>query len=242
MATIIVGIDGKKLSAGYQKAQIQKLSQVKAARDLKPLNGPTMTFGPNDMHPLQTPYNDALVIQLKVANAMVRRILMETGSSVDIITLECLNKLQYSEKDLEAPEALVVGLPVWVGNKDNSRTIETNFLVLDIPVTYNVILGRPTLNAIKAAVAPYLLLVKFELDNRKAGKLYVHQKMARECYYVSLKSLGRKKEPPSGEASRPPKNCKKSATEAMVVLSALAEEHRRARLEPTYEVFGGIGV
>jgi len=35
-----------------------------ATRELKPLVGPTTTFGPKDIRPLQTPHNDALVIQL----------------------------------------------------------------------------------------------------------------------------------------------------------------------------------
>ncbi|KAJ8451504.1 LOW QUALITY PROTEIN: hypothetical protein Cgig2_018138 [Carnegiea gigantea] len=86
----------------------------------------------------------------------------------------------------------------------------------------NTTQGRPTLNAVNAVVTPYLLLVQFELDDGKVGKLYEDQKMVRECYYVSLKSLGRKEEPLSGEASRPPKISKKSATKAMIVLSALA--------------------
>ncbi|KAJ8422188.1 hypothetical protein Cgig2_015419 [Carnegiea gigantea] len=85
---------------------IRKLSQVMAARELKTLVGPTITFGPED---LQTPHNDALVIQHKIAIVMVRRILADIVSSVDIITLECLKKLQYSEKDLETTKTLVVG-------------------------------------------------------------------------------------------------------------------------------------
>ncbi|KAJ8420866.1 LOW QUALITY PROTEIN: hypothetical protein Cgig2_021282 [Carnegiea gigantea] len=90
------------------RAQIQRFSQVMSAKELKPVMGPTITFGPEDMRPLQTPHNDALVIQLKVATAIVRRILMDIGSLVDIITLECLKKLY--EKSLEAAEAPIIGL------------------------------------------------------------------------------------------------------------------------------------
>ncbi|KAJ8422673.1 hypothetical protein Cgig2_003217 [Carnegiea gigantea] len=97
IATIIGGINDKELN-------------VIATRVLKPLVGPIMTFGPEDMHPLQTPHNDALVIQLKIVTAMARRILVDIGSSVDIITLECLKKLQYNEKDLEAIETSIVGV------------------------------------------------------------------------------------------------------------------------------------
>ncbi|KAJ8440005.1 hypothetical protein Cgig2_022687 [Carnegiea gigantea] len=162
------------------------------AKELKPLVGPTMTFGPKDMHPF--------------------------------------------EKDLEAVEALIIGfggqptyplenkrLLVQVGDRDNSRTVKTNFLVMDIPTAYNVIQGRPTRNAIKAAVAPYLLLVQFELDDRKVGN-YTGTK---RCPWEG------KKNPLSGEESRPPKIGKKSTTEAMLVLSTSAEEHGRPYLEPT---------
>jgi len=79
-----------------------------------------------------------------------------------------------------------------VSDKNNLCTVETNFLVVDILVAYIVILGRPTLNAIKVVVAPCLPLVQFELDDGKMGKLYGDQKKVRECYYVSLKSVGRK--------------------------------------------------
>jgi len=72
-------------------------------------------------------------------------------------------------------------------------------------MAYNIILGPSTLNLIKAVVTPYLPLIQFELDDEKVGKLYGDQKMARECYYVSLKSLGRKEEPHIGEMSRPNK-------------------------------------
>ena len=102
IATIFGEFNVKELSAGYRKAQVRQLSQVMAARELRPLNGPTMTFGSEDMRPLQAPHNDPLVVQLKIAAAMVRRVLIDAGSSVDIITLECFRKLQYTEKDLEA--------------------------------------------------------------------------------------------------------------------------------------------
>jgi len=53
---------------------------------------------------------------------------------------------------------------------------------------------------------------------------------------VSLKSLGRKEEPPTNKMSRPNKIEKKVAIEAMVVPSALAEDHVRPCPESTFEV------
>ncbi|KAJ8427062.1 hypothetical protein Cgig2_006739 [Carnegiea gigantea] len=76
-------------------------------------------------------------------------------------------------------------------------------------------------------------LKKFELDDGNVAKLYGDQKMARECYYVSLKSLGRKEEPPTGEISQPNKMGRNVAAETIVVLSALAEEHGLPHPKPT---------
>jgi len=93
IAIVIGGIDDMELNKGYRKAQVWKLSQIMATRGLRSIIGPTMTLSLEDIRHLQTPHNDTSVIQLKIANAMVRRILVETGSSVDIITLECLKRL-----------------------------------------------------------------------------------------------------------------------------------------------------
>jgi len=172
IATITGGLDVKEMSAGYRKAQIRQLSQVMAARELRLLNGLTMTFGPEDMSPLQAPHNDPLVVQLKIDTAMVRRVLVDMGRSVDIITMECFKKLQSSEEDLEATGTPLNGfrgqptypvgmkrLSVRIGEKDNSRTVNVNFLVVDVPMAYNIIIGHLTLSLVKAVIAPYLLLM-----------------------------------------------------------------------------------
>ena len=50
--------------------------------------------------------------------------------------------------------------------------MDVNFLVVDVPMAYNVIIERPTLSVLKAVVVPYLLLMQFELDNGGVGKLF----------------------------------------------------------------------
>ena len=47
---------------------------------------PTMTFSGAESYPIMTAHDDPLVIELKVASALVYRILIDTGSSADIIT------------------------------------------------------------------------------------------------------------------------------------------------------------
>jgi len=60
--------------------------------------------------------------------------------------------------------------------------------------------------------------------------------MARECYYVSLKLLGRKDETPPAKSSWPSKLGKTEVPKAIMILSASAEEHKRPRLEPAADI------
>ena len=64
-------------------------------------------------------------------------------------------------------------------------TRQLDFLVVDCPSSYNVIIGRPTLSKWKAATSTYCLKVKFLTDNG-VGKVKGDQVLARECYQAIL--------------------------------------------------------
>ncbi|KAJ0962231.1 hypothetical protein J5N97_030059 [Dioscorea zingiberensis] len=52
--------------------------------------------------------------------------------------------------------------------------------------SYNVILGRPTLNALKAVISTYHLLLKFPTESG-SGEVRGDQPLARQCYIATLK-------------------------------------------------------
>ena len=64
-------------------------------------------------------------------------------------------------------------------------TRQLDFLVVYYPLSYNVIIGRPTLNRWKAATPTYCLKVKFSTDN-KVSEVKGDQILARECYQAVL--------------------------------------------------------
>ncbi|KAL0414905.1 UNVERIFIED_CONTAM: Retrovirus-related Pol polyprotein from transposon opus [Sesamum radiatum] len=59
------------------------------------------------------------------------------------------------------------------------------FLVVDTPFAYNVILGRPSLNAFSAVVSTYHLKMKFP-TKAGIGEVTCDQKEVRRCYNLSL--------------------------------------------------------
>jgi len=62
-------------------------------------------------------------------------------------------------------------LPLRFGDKAKARNLEADFLVVDVPMAYNVIHGRPSLYKVKAIIASYLLQLQFEADDGSFGKL-----------------------------------------------------------------------
>jgi len=59
--------------------------------------------------------------------------------------------------------------------------------VVDAHTAYNVLLGRPSLNTLRAIVSTPHLAMKFPLEDGKVITMYGDQKTVRECYVASLK-------------------------------------------------------
>ena len=59
-------------------------------------------------------------------------------------------------------------------------------LIVDAPSTYNMLLGRPCLNAIKAIPSAYHMVIKFP-TTCGVGMVRGDQHVARECYSASMK-------------------------------------------------------
>ena len=60
-----------------------------------------------------------------------------------------------------------------------------NFLVVDCSSSYNAIIGRPTLNSLKAITSTYHLSVKFPTEHG-VGQVQGDQLAVRECYLAML--------------------------------------------------------
>ena len=160
------------------------MQQVLTVEQGSQVTVPTMVFrGGEGLH-FTFPHNDLLVVKMKVASAIVCQILIDTGSSVDIIIGDCSKKLKYLRREIVPPIHPISGfggqevnptgiicLPLHFGDKTKARKLEVDFLVVDVPMAYNVILGRPTLHKVKAIIASYQSQLLYEADDGRVGKL-----------------------------------------------------------------------
>ncbi|XP_057949885.1 uncharacterized protein LOC131144936 [Malania oleifera] len=165
-----------------------------------------ITFDSGDEEGVQQPHDDALVLSLLVANYMVRRILIDNGSSANIMFWSVLVGMKIGKERLKPVSTPLVGfggntvhplgtitLPVTIGTTPQQVTTLAEFLVVDRPSVYNVILGRPFLNAVWAVSSTYHLEVKFPTPQgiRSAKG---DQAAARSCYVMALKGKMEAKE------------------------------------------------
>ena len=153
-----------------------------------------MSFNEADAKGVKQPHNDPLVIMLNIEGFNTKRILVDNGSFVDIIYLPTFQQLKLDPKRLHPfksplvscsgnrvyPRGIVT-LTVIVGTQPRQLTRQLDFLVVDCPSSYNVIIGRPTLNRWKETMSTYCLKLKFPTDNG-VGKVREDQILARECY------------------------------------------------------------
>ena len=81
----------------------------------------------------------------------------------------------------------IITLTVIAGTYPAQVTKEIDFLIVDCPSTYNIILVKPTLNRLTAVTTTYYLKVKFPTTH-EVGEIRGDQVLVRMCYQATLVS------------------------------------------------------
>ncbi|KAL0386021.1 UNVERIFIED_CONTAM: hypothetical protein Sradi_2996400 [Sesamum radiatum] len=129
-----------------------------------------------------------------LANYEIECVFIDLGSSADILVGEAYDQMQLWDVPLEAVDTSMYGftrevvhprgmilLPLTLETSYLRKTYLLKFLVVDIPSAYNVILGRPALNAFRATISIYHMKIKFLLVGGM-GEAQADALQARKCY------------------------------------------------------------
>jgi hypothetical protein len=156
---------------------------------------PSITFDEVDVRDKQE-HHDALIITMSMANCKVKKILVDTGSSVNLIMLQTVRNMGFDDSDIQKRSVPLVGfsgetahsigeivVPTFAGGVNK----QVKFLVIDAPATYNVILGRPWLHQMKAVASTYHQCLKFPTP-WGVEEIRGDQEEARGCYKQALKT------------------------------------------------------
>jgi hypothetical protein len=132
-----------------------------------------ITFTEEDFRLKSTNHNDAMVIEVNIAGWVIGKILVDNGSSADILFLKTFEKMNLTQHMLHPPEYPLQGfggkpikpvgkvsLPVSFGDLDNTRIETLTFDVVDIYYPYLAIFGRGFMNKFDAVIRQQFLCMK----------------------------------------------------------------------------------
>lgn len=154
-----------------------------------------ITFTDQDTKKLDMPYDDASVVELSITNCFMKKVLIDNGSSVDLILLFTLKQMRFNDGEIKKiktnlvrsndESSQVIGRVV-IHVTTNGVIVFSTMMVINSQSTYNVILGRPWLREIKAVPSTYHQMLKFPSGD-KIDFLREAQKAAWNCYIETMR-------------------------------------------------------
>ncbi|CAL5390113.1 unnamed protein product [Camellia sinensis] len=157
----------------------------------------SISFCDDDLEGVDLPYNNPLVIYLKVGDHLVNKILVDTGSSVNVMYNNLFKMLELKPEDLKPTSYMMCGfngvpvqpigevtLPIYV----DLVTVQILFMVVDVSSRYNAIIDLPWLHEMRAIPSTYNQLLKFHLDTGITA-IRGDQRASKECCMIEVKCL-----------------------------------------------------
>jgi len=145
--------------------------------------------------------NDPVVVSVVTAGRRVHRVLVDQGSSADVMFWSNFNKMQLSPYQLRPYIGCLYGfardqvevcghieLRTTFTDGTSSRTANIRYLVVNAPSSYNILLGRPALNKIGAVASMRHMKMKLPSLEGTVITIKSDQKEVKKCYENSLKT------------------------------------------------------
>ncbi|XP_068504456.1 uncharacterized protein [Phaseolus vulgaris] len=170
------GFSGGGSNASQRKKYARSVMSIEAFEDHSP--DVDITFTKEDLRDVVPHDNDYIVISLVMTGRMVHRVLVDQGSSANVMFWLTFEKLQLSLDQLRPYGGCLYGfagdqvevrgyieLRTTFTDGVASRTERIRYLVVNAPSAYNILLGRPTLNMI--GVVPSTRHMKVKCYDKK---------------------------------------------------------------------------
>ncbi|XP_016177581.1 uncharacterized protein LOC107619857 [Arachis ipaensis] len=174
----------------------------------------TISFNQADFRSASPKLDDPVVISIQVGELLVRKTLLDPGSSTDVLFYSTFKKMKLSKKLIQLSSGELIEFSgervpimghIWLrttmGEIPMSKSIDIQYLIVDCYIPYNIIIGRPALNIFKAVVSTLHLCVKFPVLENKIATVYADHQEAWQCYNACLKQAQTR------ETARPKPRC-----------------------------------
>ncbi|XP_021742740.1 uncharacterized protein LOC110708824 [Chenopodium quinoa] len=179
-----VGTSASSIPQTYPSSEEKKLDDMAILFDESRINEPE--------------HHDFLVISLHVGHCKMKRVLVDNGSSANIIFKDSLDQAGFKESNITKRSTVLVGFNDEPMNSLGEIQLPTllkginmmhKFYVIDCKIAYNVIVGTLWIHKMKVIPSTYHQLLKFP-SPWGVAVVEGDRKQARECYQLALKPHG----------------------------------------------------
>ncbi|XP_023929455.1 uncharacterized protein LOC112040789 [Quercus suber] len=153
-----------------------------------------LSFSDRDKMGTIQPYDDALVVTLRIRGYDVKRVMADQGSGAEIKYPSLYKRLNLKPTDLTAYDSSLVSsdgkvvIPrgqIRLSVQASLEVVEVDFIVVDANSSYMAIVARPWLHTLGAVSSTLHLKVKYLLGDW-IEELVRSQSMARQCLMATI--------------------------------------------------------
>lgn len=167
---------------------------------------PTITFTTKDSEGIIFLHDDPLVVTLNVANYVIHGVLVDGKSSCNILFMTAFNKTNIGLEHLKAASYPVthftgasiipkgaIKLPMKIGHEKKAKDLMVEFHVVDVPASFNAIIGQPLIHDARAVMSTYQLTMMYMSNVEQQRRVKDSRESARSCYLSMMKGTNQKR-------------------------------------------------
>ncbi|XP_021726817.1 uncharacterized protein LOC110693943 [Chenopodium quinoa] len=150
------------------------VNALDADKQPRPTSIPNVVFTEDDARGTIFPSDDLLVLITNINGADIKRVLVDGGSSANVLFMKDFNEMMIRKQYLTQVSYPIIGfngsivrpegsivLPVQLDDGPTARDVMAEFLVENVPLPYNAIIGRPIIHDVQAVVSTYHLTIAY---------------------------------------------------------------------------------
>ncbi|XP_026434037.1 uncharacterized protein LOC113331552 [Papaver somniferum] len=148
-----------------------------------------ITFEADDVEEDMEDHNDPLILTLPIAGCNIKKILIDGGSSVNVLFYDTFKRMELNDEQLISSYHTIYvfnGAPtkplgdIVLQINAGPMKIDTRFSVVDAPSPYNAIIGRRWVHKLKGIASTYHQCLRFP-SPEGIMEIKGDQVTAREC-------------------------------------------------------------
>ncbi|XP_026451057.1 uncharacterized protein LOC113351253 [Papaver somniferum] len=161
---------GKRLRKQFEDyCELYKIDGVEVDEHEKLMNAP-MTFDAEDIEEDMEDHNDPLVLTLLVAGCNIKKILIDGGSSVNILFYDTFKRMELNDEQLMSSYYTIYGFngaptktlgDIFLQVDSGPMKVDTRFSAVDAPSNYNAIIGLRWVHKLKGVAPTYHQYLRF---------------------------------------------------------------------------------